>query len=159
MSAVLVLTIYTISRDLISFFFHKNSHCSMLQTCIHCSVKQSLDLLRLCGCGDVPVIRAPSQNGITHTAAYHIGFIACFFQYMQNYFRVFRYFQNHMTILIFFYLFLTPKTGTQISLLPVFFIFLLISMLFPSKPSSWQVFHSIRRHHLNVPAQTAYIWM
>jgi len=78
---------------------------------------------------------------------------------MQNCFRVFRYFQNHMTILIFFYLFLTPKTGTQISLLPVFFIFLLISMLFPSKPSSWQVFHSIRRHHLSVPAQTAYIWM
>ena len=109
MSAILIFAIHPISCNFIAFFLHKDSHGSVLQTCIHCSVKQFLNLLRLRRCSNIPVVRFSSQDRIADTSAYYISLISCIFQYMQNCFRVFWYFQNHMTILTLFLFMINSK--------------------------------------------------
>ena len=126
--AILIVAVHPVSSYLKAFFFYENSYCSMLKSGIYSSSEKRFYLLRRCRCGNIPVIRTASQNGIPDTAAHYIGLISVLFQRIQNNFRTGRYIQLHL------------------------------SMLFPSKPFFSQVFRSIRTHRLNAPAQTAYIW-
>ena len=46
--------------------------CAMLDTCVYRMVKYRFDLRRLCRCGDIPVLRCPAKETVTHASTYRI---------------------------------------------------------------------------------------
>ena len=77
MPAILIFSVKPVGRHFKSFLIQHDRHRPVLQPGVYGSVKKRLDLLRFCGCGDVPVFRLSAQDTVPHAAAHHIGLKSC----------------------------------------------------------------------------------
>ena len=69
MTSILIFSIHTVGGNLKPVLFQKHRHSSVGNAGIHSSVKQDFYLLRLCGSGNIPVIRRSSKKRIPDTAS------------------------------------------------------------------------------------------
>ena len=72
MACILVLSVYPVGGDLIAHMLQHDRDCAMLDTCVYRMVKYRFDLRRLCRCGDIPVLRCPAKETVTHASTYRI---------------------------------------------------------------------------------------
>ena len=72
MACILVLSVYPIGGDLIAHMLQHDCDCAMLDTCVYGVVKYRFDLRRLCRCGDIPVLRYPAKETVSHASTYRI---------------------------------------------------------------------------------------
>ena len=104
MAAVFVFSIHTVGRNLKAFLVQHDGYGAMLDSGVDGATEQLLYLLRSRRGGDIPVLRGSPQNGIPHTAAYHIGFESGRLNSFYNIFCLIGYLYLNHTSLSFLFL-------------------------------------------------------
>ena len=84
MTAILICTVNSISRHLITVFANHYCNCSVFYSCINRPAKYFLDCFWFCRRCDIPVLRFSRQNRISHAATYCKCIISCKLQIIND---------------------------------------------------------------------------
>ena len=90
MPRILIFSVNSIGRHFVTNPIHQNSDCAMLNTGIHCTMKQHFHLLRSRRSRNIPVIRFAVQYTVADAAANRPCFISGTLQNVDNLFYCFR---------------------------------------------------------------------
>lgn len=135
-STILMLAVCAVDHSLVSFFFRGGDRYSVLRAYVRYSIGRDLSLLQLYKYNSVPIVQTPSRGKVARATTCRVNFVTYFFRCVRGYFHIFQCFRGRVAVLVFFCLFLAPGANARVSLLPIFFVFLLVDVLFPDGPSS-----------------------
>ena len=106
MAMILIRTVHPVGRHLKGLFIHKHGDGTVFNSRIHSPGKNLFYLFRSGRCGDIPILRLPSQNTVADTPADGVSLKSMGHQPFNNDCRIFRDIHFHPLHLFQIYTFL-----------------------------------------------------